>query len=103
MVPVCSPPRSAMSRRDLAGSLKPRLTEYDLSIYGAGPAGPLCGRLRGIRGPAHGAPSSARPSAGKREQAPSSENYMGFPGGISGSSLADAHVSRRSASVLSSS
>jgi len=82
----------APSVRDVASRLgwvsQPRLTEYDLSIYGAGPAGLSAAVYAGSEG--------LRTVLIEREavggQAGTSsfiENYMGFPDGISGSSLAE--------------
>jgi thioredoxin reductase (NADPH) len=66
----------------------PRYDEYDLSIYGAGPAG--------LSAAVYAASEGLRTVLIERDavggQAGSSsliENYMGFPGGISGSDLAE--------------
>lgn len=67
---------------------EPKSVEYDLSIYGAGPAG--------LSAAVYGASEGLRTVLIEREavggQAGTSskiENYMGFPGGISGARLAE--------------
>lgn len=78
--------------RELAGRLgwvtEPRLKEYDVSIYGAGPAG--------LSAAVYAASEGLRAVLIERHaiggQAGSSsliENYMGFPGGISGAELCE--------------
>jgi thioredoxin reductase (NADPH) len=78
--------------RELANRLgwvtQPRFKEYDVSIYGAGPAG--------LSAPVDGASEGLRTVLIERHaiggQAASStliENYMGFPGGISGAELCE--------------
>jgi thioredoxin reductase (NADPH) len=78
--------------RDLAARLgwiaPPRLKEYDLSIYGAGPAG--------LSAAVYAASEGLRAVVIEKEaiggQAGTSsliENYMGFPNGISGGELAE--------------
>ena len=77
--------------RDLAGHFglqtRPRLTEYDTMIIGAGPAG--------LAAAVYGASEGLRTVVIEREapggQAGTSsriENYLGFPGGVSGDELA---------------
>ena len=67
---------------------KPTYTEYDLSIYGAGPAG--------LSAAVYAASEGLKTILVEREavggQAGTSsliENYMGFPGGVSGAELAE--------------
>jgi len=82
----------APSVRELADRLgwvtQPRLQEYDLSIYGAGPAG--------LSAAVYAASEGLRAVVIERHaiggQAASSsliENYMGFPNGISGAELCE--------------
>jgi thioredoxin reductase (NADPH) len=84
---ICNP-----SLEEVAGHLgwitKPTLTEYDLSIYGAGPAG--------LSAAVYAASEGLKTILIEREaiggQAGTSsliENYMGFPQGISGAELAE--------------
>lgn len=95
-LPVCEMPDGTRlfgpTVREVADRLgwvtKPRLTEYDLSIYGAGPAG--------LSAAVYGASEGLRTVLIERHtvggQAGSSsliENYMGFPDGISGAQLAE--------------
>jgi thioredoxin reductase (NADPH) len=78
--------------RELANRLgwvtQPRFKEYDVSIYGAGPAG--------LSAAVYGASEGLRTVLIERHaiggQAASSsliENYMGFPGGVSGAELCE--------------
>jgi thioredoxin reductase (NADPH) len=74
--------------RHLGWIKKPDLTEYDLSIYGAGPAG--------LSAAVYAASEGLKTILVEREaiggQAGTSsliENYMGFPKGISGAELAE--------------
>ncbi len=67
---------------------QPKFTEYDLSIYGAGPAG--------LSAAVYAASEGLRTVLVERHavggQAGTSsliENYMGFPDGISGADLAE--------------
>jgi thioredoxin reductase (NADPH) len=78
--------------RDLAAQLgfltKPKLKEYDVSIYGAGPAG----LSAAVYAAADGLKTVLIERAAIGGQAGSSsliENYLGFPEGISGADLAD--------------
>ncbi len=82
----------APSLREVAGSLgwvtQPRFKEYDVSIYGAGPAG--------LSAAVYAASEGLRAVVIERNavggQAGSSsliENYLGFPDGISGAELAE--------------
>ena len=66
----------------------PSLTEYDLAIYGAGPAG--------LSAAVYGASEGLRTVVierwaigGQAGSSPKIENYLGFPGGISGNELAE--------------
>lgn len=83
---------SAPSVRELADKLgwvtQPKFKEYDLSIYGAGPAG--------LSAAVYAASEGLRTVLVERQavggQAGTSsliENYMGFPNGISGAELAE--------------
>lgn len=83
---------SAPSLKELADTLgwvtEPRLREYDLSIYGAGPAG--------LSAAVYAASEGLKVIVVERHavggQAGSSsliENYLGFPSGISGGELAE--------------
>ena len=95
-LPVCVLPDGqrieAATVRGLATRLgwitKPRAAEYDVSIYGAGPAG--------LSAAVYAASEGLRTVLLEREavggQAGTSsliENYMGFPGGVSGAHLAE--------------
>lgn len=95
-LPLCEFPDGTMlfhpSVRELADRLgflaKPKLVEYDLSIYGAGPAG--------LSAAVYAASDGLKTVLIERDavggQAGSSgriENYLGFPEGISGADLAD--------------
>lgn len=83
---------SAPSLREIAERLgwvtRPRLREYDLSIYGAGPAGlsaAVYAASEGLR-----VVLIERHAVGGQAGASSLiENYMGFPQGISGADLAE--------------
>lgn len=95
-LPLCVLPDGrrveAATVRELAARLgwiaEPRATEYDLSIYGAGPAG--------LSAAVYAASEGLRTVLVEREavggQAGTSsliENFLGFPGGISGAELAE--------------
>jgi thioredoxin reductase (NADPH) len=95
-LPVCEFPDGtrlfAANVRDIAQRLgwitTPRLTEYDVSIYGAGPAG--------LSAAVYAASEGLKTVLIERHavggQAGSSsliENYMGFPRGVSGADLAE--------------
>jgi len=74
--------------RELGWIIKPKYTEYDLSIYGAGPAG--------LSAAVYAASEGLKTILVEREaiggQAGTSsliENYLGFPEGISGAELAE--------------
>ena len=83
---------SAPSLRELADRLgwvtQPKLREYDLSIYGAGPAGlsaAVYAASEGLR-----AVIIERHAVGGQAGSSSMiENYMGFPRGIAGAELAE--------------
>jgi thioredoxin reductase (NADPH) len=67
---------------------KPSRSEYDLVIYGAGPAG----LSAAVYGSSDGLKTVlVEPSAigGQASSSPKIENYLGFPGGISGAELAE--------------
>jgi thioredoxin reductase (NADPH) len=95
-LPVCEFPNGmrlfAPSVRDVAEKLgwvtSPKLSEYDVSIYGAGPAG--------LSAAVYAASEGLRTVLIERDavggQAGSSsmiENYMGFPDGVTGAELAE--------------
>jgi thioredoxin reductase (NADPH) len=95
-LPVCEFPDGtrlfAASVRDIADRLgwvnRPRLNEYDLSIYGAGPAG--------LSAAVYAASEGLKTVLIERHavggQAGSSsliENYLGFPRGVTGADLAE--------------
>jgi thioredoxin reductase (NADPH) len=95
-LPVCEFPDGtrlfAATVRDIADRLgwvsKPRLAEYDVSIYGAGPAG--------LSAAVYAASEGLKTVLIERHavggQAGSSsliENYLGFPRGVSGADLAE--------------
>ena len=80
------------SVRDVADRLgyiaRPRLKEYDVSIYGAGPAG----LSAAVYAASEGLSTVVIERAAVGGQAGTSsliENYMGFPEGLSGAELAD--------------
>src|SRR4030088_3202668 len=66
----------------------PSRSEYDLAIYGGGPAG--------LSAAVYGAPEGLKPGqvegparGGQAGSSPKIENYLGFPKGISGAELAE--------------
>jgi len=84
---IISPTIEEIARR-LGWINKPKYDEYDVSIYGAGPAG--------LSAAVYAASEGLRTILIEKEaiggQAGTSsliENYLGFPGGISGASLAE--------------
>jgi thioredoxin reductase (NADPH) len=95
-LPICDFPDGtrlyAASVRGIAERLgwvtKPRLTEYDVSIYGAGPAG----LSAAVYAASEGLKTVLIERSTLGGQAGSSsliENYLGFPNGVSGSDLAE--------------
>jgi len=95
-LPLCEFPDGAKlfhpTLRELADRLgflaKPKLAEYDLSIYGAGPAG----LSAAVSAASDGLKTVLIERDAVGGQAGSSgriENYLGFPDGISGAELAD--------------
>src|SRR5215469_9675335 len=95
-LPVCELPGGMRlyhpQPRDLAEKLgylaKPKLEEYDLSIYGAGPAG----LSAAVYAASDGLKTILIERSAIGGQAGSSakiENYLGFPEGISGAELAE--------------
>jgi thioredoxin reductase (NADPH) len=95
-LPICELPGGARLYnprvRNLAEQLgflaKPKLKEYDVSIYGAGPAG----LSAAVYAASDGLKTVLIERAAIGGQAGSSsliENYLGFPEGISGAELAD--------------
>jgi len=66
----------------------PSRSEYDLAIYGAGPAGPSAA----VYGASEGLKTVVIERfavGGQAGTSPKIENYLGFPGGISGADLAE--------------
>jgi thioredoxin reductase (NADPH) len=66
----------------------PSCSEYDLAIYGAGPAG-LSAALYGASEGLKTVVIERWAVGGQAGSSPKIENYLGFPGGISGAELAD--------------
>src|SRR5258705_8853942 len=66
----------------------PSCTEYDLAIYGAGPAG-LSAAVYGASEGLKTAVVERWAIGGQAGSSPKIENYLGFPGGISGADLAE--------------
>ena len=80
----------APSVRELAQHLgwvtQPRLKEYDVSIYGAGPAG-LSAAVYAASEGLHAVMIERHAVGGQAGSSSLIENYMGFPTGISGTDL----------------
>ena len=95
-------PRWKMLRRDWRWCRHPVLSEYDLTIVGAGPAGlaaAVYAASEGLRAVA----VEAMAPGGQAGTTSMIENYLGFPQGISGSELAmraTAQAKRFGAEVL---
>jgi len=66
----------------------PSRTEYDLAIYGAGPAG-LSAAVYGASEGLKTVLVERSAAGGQASYSPKIENYLGFPGGISGADLAE--------------
>jgi len=66
----------------------PSRTEYDLAIYGAGPAG-LSAAVYGASEGLKTVVVERFAIGGQAATSPKIENYLGFPGGISGADLAE--------------
>ena len=66
----------------------PSLSEYDLAIYGAGPAG-LSAAVYGASDGLKTIVIERSAVGGQAASSPKIENYLGFPSGISGADLAD--------------
>jgi len=66
----------------------PSLTEYDLAIYGAGPAG-LSAAVYGASEGLKTVVIERWSVGGQASSSPKIENYLGFPQGISGAELAE--------------
>jgi thioredoxin reductase (NADPH) len=66
----------------------PSLAEYDLAIYGAGPAG-LSAAVYGASEGLKTVVVERWAVGGQAASSPRIENYLGFPGGISGADLAE--------------
>jgi thioredoxin reductase (NADPH) len=67
---------------------QPRLKEYDVSIYGAGPAG-LSAAVYAASEGLHTVVIERHAIGGQAASSSLIENYMGFPGGISGAELCE--------------
>ena len=67
---------------------QPRLREYDLSIYGAGPAG-LSAAVYGASEGLRTVLIEREVVGGQADTSPLIENFLGFPEGISGAELAE--------------
>ena len=82
----------APSVRELAEHLgwvtQPRRPEYDVSIYGAGPAG-LSAAVYAASEGLHAVVIERHAVGGQAGSSSLIENYMGFPNGISGAELAE--------------
>jgi thioredoxin reductase (NADPH) len=82
----------APSVRELAQHLgwvtQPRFKEYDVSIYGAGPAG-LSAAVYAASEGLHAVMIERHAVGGQAGSSSLIENYMGFPNGISGAELAE--------------
>ncbi|MES2185020.1 MAG: FAD-dependent oxidoreductase [Pseudomonadota bacterium] len=82
----------AATVRDVAERLgwvsKPRLAEYDLSIYGAGPAG-LSAAVYAASEGLKTVLIERRTVGGQAGSSSLIENYLGFPTGVSGADLAE--------------
>src|SRR6266404_4073085 len=82
----------APSVRELAEHLgwvtQPRRREYDVSIYGAGPAG-LSAAVYAASEGLHAVVIERHAVGGQAGSSSLIENYMGFPNGISGAELAE--------------
>lgn len=79
----------------------PSRSEYDLAIYGAGPAG-LSAAVYAASEGLKTAVIERFAVGGQAGTSPKIENYLGFPQGISGAELAGGRASRPSASVRKS-
>jgi thioredoxin reductase (NADPH) len=66
----------------------PSLSEYDLAIYGAGPAG-LSAAVYGASEGLKTVVVERWAVGGQAASSPKIENYLGFPGGITGADLAE--------------
>src|SRR6202043_1670853 len=66
----------------------PSRSEYDLAIYGAGPAG-LSAAVYGASDGLKTVVIERSAVGGQAGSSPKIENYLGFPGGISGAELAE--------------
>ena len=95
-LPVCVLPGGlrveAATVADVAGHLgwiqKPRLAEYDVSIYGAGPAG-LSAAVYAASEGLSTVLLEREAVGGQAGTSSAIENFLGFPGGISGAVLAE--------------
>jgi thioredoxin reductase (NADPH) len=95
-LPVCVFPDGTRLERPTIQSLSeklgwfhdPSLTEYDLAIYGAGPAG-LSAAVYGASEGLKTVVVERWAIGGQAASSPKIENYLGFPQGISGAELAE--------------
>jgi thioredoxin reductase (NADPH) len=95
-LPVCRFPDGAQLERPTIRALAERLglshdpsrVEYDLAIYGAGPAG-LSAAVYAASEGLKTVVVERWAVGGQAGSSPKIENYLGFPGGITGAELAD--------------
>jgi len=81
-------PLSVRSSRSSDGFALPPCTQYDLAIYGAGPAG-LSAAVYGASEGLKTVLVERWAIGGQAGSSPKIENYLGFPSGISGAELAE--------------
>ena len=74
--------------RSLGWVTQPRLKEYDVSIYGAGPAG-LSAAVYAASEGLRAVVIEKHAIGGQASSSSLIKNYMGFPGGISGAELCE--------------
>lgn len=84
---LCQPSEQDVAQR-LGLITKPKYSEYDLAIYGAGPAGLSAAVHAGFEG-LHVILIEKKIIGGQAGTSPLIENYLGFPNGISGKDLAE--------------
>src|SRR5437868_8511943 len=95
-LPICQfPDGTRIERATVRQVLKklgwfknPSREEYDLAIYGAGPAG-LSAAVNGASEGLKTVVIERYPTGGQAGSSPKIENYLGFPEGISGAELAE--------------
>ncbi|MFZ0860049.1 MAG: FAD-dependent oxidoreductase [Candidatus Sulfotelmatobacter sp.] len=95
-LPICIFPDGATLERPTVRQVSEKLglfhnpsrTEYDLAIYGAGPVG-LSAAVYGASEGLNTVVVERFAIGGQAATSPKIENYLGFPGGISGAELAE--------------